>query len=129
MICILGLPASGKTTFAEKLILEHPDYKLIHTDNYNNRLDYLLQDIALNNILGSKLMIEGVLCYELLTTKNIDSIIKTVYYLPKTLEEIKIIYYKERPRRSINKVTDMINYKNKLFNKIDQNRFNFITIK
>lgn len=66
-ILIVGLPATGKTTFAAKLSEAYPRFKLFHTDDYIKygfkESVYKLQE---DTPAYEQLIIEGVQAYRLL---------------------------------------------------------------
>lgn len=67
-ICIVGVPASGKTFLSEKLKKHNPYHEVIHSDiykihGYEEGLYYLMDDLA---ITPAPRITEGVLCYRAL---------------------------------------------------------------
>jgi dephospho-CoA kinase len=68
-IVIVGAPASGKTTLANKLMEEYPDSSVYHTDDYikhgfEDSLYVLMKDLAVDP--NKKQIIEGVQAARLL---------------------------------------------------------------
>lgn len=68
-IVIVGAPASGKTTIADQLAKDYPDYKVYHTDDYISHgfvesLYKLMEDLAADQ--NKKQIIEGIQAARLL---------------------------------------------------------------
>jgi len=68
-IVVVGLPASGKTTVADELRKQFPDYSIYHSDDYmhhgyNDSMYELMKDVQTDP--NPKKIIEGVQAYRLL---------------------------------------------------------------
>lgn len=66
-IVIVGLPATGKSTLADQLMVEHPDFTLFRTDDYiqygfRDSLFVLQGDVWMRE----KIIVEGVQAYRML---------------------------------------------------------------
>lgn len=74
IICIIGLPATGKTTLSDVISIDRP-HKVFHTDDYIVDRRFNALDIAHHlryNLENDRYIIEGVGCYLLLR----DNIVK-----------------------------------------------------
>lgn len=73
LIVIVGLSLCGKTTLAERLAREFPEYTVIHTDDYMEDHSfeegmYVILDevVALVNSGNDKIIVEGIQGYRML---------------------------------------------------------------
>ena len=97
---IFGLPASGKTFFANKLSKDTGG-TLIHTDDYipfgfEKSIDVLIRNIAMMQISTKSIIVEGVQCARLLRRWASMGIFPDKVYYIETPEHIRAIRYQNR---------------------------------